>query len=392
MSGGSAGTIGGLIGLNQWYGQVGTVTNSFYNTQTTGQAQGVGDTADAAGMVVGLTTAQMMDPASFASWSIDSVGGQDAVWRIYAGLTAPLLKSFLTTAYVTTDASSTRAVYNGLNQTGAITGTVTLADGSAADAGLVHGTATSTCSGGDASCINAGSYSLAVSGGLYSGQQGYDLIYVAPVGNTATLTITPVSGSVSGSGFVHGEGVTNLSGTALWTATTGGNAGSYAITAQQAAGNTSAYTISPAALTLTYTATPVSILFGQSLPALDGTIGVAGLLNGDTQQTTLSGGAKWTSSATGGSATGSYGITGSGLQASANYTLIPVQAVGNATALTITPSGQNLAPFLPGVQATVGNAHQAAPNPASTGGTACGAEAFSASYRAAGQVSPCTAG
>ena len=78
---------GGLSGLNN-----GTVNNSYWDKNTSGQAASAGGT--------GLTTAQMHQASNFAGWSMDNVGGQSTVWRIYEGQAAPLLKSYLKPATV----------------------------------------------------------------------------------------------------------------------------------------------------------------------------------------------------------------------------------------------------------------------------------------------------
>jgi len=107
ISGGSASTIGGLVGTN--YGS-GVVTQSFatglskggttggagligsgggggsddyWNVQTTGVAVGGGGVP----LQNGLTTVQMSDPASFVGWNF----GAGGVWAMPAGATHPIL-------------------------------------------------------------------------------------------------------------------------------------------------------------------------------------------------------------------------------------------------------------------------------------------------------------
>ncbi|WP_044412883.1 two-partner secretion domain-containing protein, partial [Thiomicrospira microaerophila] len=97
-------TAGGLVGNNLIFGDSGTetinITGSFWNTQTAGAdvTRGVasGD-ADPAG-VVGKTTTELQTLSTFtdAGWDISNVGGEQSVWRIYEGYTAPMLRSFLT--------------------------------------------------------------------------------------------------------------------------------------------------------------------------------------------------------------------------------------------------------------------------------------------------------
>ena len=154
VSGG--GYVGGLLGYNIG----GTITNSFWNTTTSGQATSVGGT--------GLTNAQMQQFASFAAWNtptttIANTGGSGAVWRIYEGHTYPLLNSFLTPLSIS--ASDTSVTYNGGSQSG---NAFTLI-------GNVFGAA--------ATQRNVGFYN-----GYYSNQQGYDL-----TGDNLTITAKSVT-------------------------------------------------------------------------------------------------------------------------------------------------------------------------------------------------------
>ncbi len=248
---------GGLVGLSD---NINSVTKSYWNTDTSGQSTSAGGT--------GLTAAQMKQMSSFTGWSMDSIGGQAATWRIYGGQTAPLLKAFLTTA--TVSAANAEFTYNGYAQIGGTT--ATLASGATADASKIFGNTVMGCSG---NCTDANTYTVSYEGGLYSNQQGYDLI----VGGTTGTVI-----------------------------------------------------IDPKLLTVTYTADLVSRIFGNS-NALSGTTSVAGLVGTDQ----ITGTAQWNSAADETTGIGHYAVTGGGLSASANYTVNEVQAPGNATALTITP-------------------------------------------------------
>lgn len=379
----NGGDTGGLVAQNDG----GTVTNSYWDSFSTRQSGGVGDNG---GTVTNLN-AVTSDPARTAAanyaykasaWSnfttssgasdVDAAGGQALSWRVYDGYSYPLLKAFLTTAYVRTNATSgaVSTVYNGTNQSGAVTGLgygATLANGGAADGGLISGTAISSCSGGDGSCINVGNYSVGV-GGLYSTQQGYDLVYdragmVALTITARPITLTYTANSASG---IYGDAIAILSGgyaitsgnlvngdtlagTVNWTAgasstsgvgsfaivggglTAGGN---YDVTSSQAAGNATAYRITARPITMTYMANRATSLYGDAPAALSGSHAVSGgnLVNGDT----LTGSANWSTNASSTTDVGSYGITGSGLAAGGNYTVTSVQAAGNAAAYSIT--------------------------------------------------------
>ncbi|WP_174596101.1 MBG-2 domain-containing protein, partial [Sphingomonas azotifigens] len=241
----------------------------------------------------------------------------------------------------------------------ALTGTVS-ADG------LVNGDALTGTAGWASDAggrSNVGSYGVTGSG--VGASPNYTLTSVQADSNATALTINPraltvtytagtasrtygdanpaFTGTVSTNGLVNGDALT---GTAGWTSDAGvranvgnhavigsgiGASANYAITNVQAAGNAAALAITPRAVTVTYTANPGTRIFGAPDPAFTGTTAVTGLVNGDA----LSGTAAWASTAASGSAPGLYGIVGSGLTGSANYTVTDVQAAGNAKALTI---------------------------------------------------------
>ncbi len=162
----------GLVGL-----QYGTVTRSYYNKSANSALTGLGiwsgHIADSAGVVTGLTTAQLSSQASFSSLDFNGT------WFIYEGQTTPLLRGFLTPLTVT--AGNATATYNGRAYSG---GNGVVYSTSGGD-GAVLGTA--SFSGSSQGAINAGSYVITPSG-LYSDQQGY-LISYAP----GTLTINPLA-------------------------------------------------------------------------------------------------------------------------------------------------------------------------------------------------------
>jgi filamentous hemagglutinin family protein len=148
VSGTSA--LGGLAGSAS-----GTVINSYWDTATSGQA------ASAAG--TGRTTAQMRQQATFAGWDVGATGGTSTVWRIYEGMTSPLLRNFL----VAQNVANVNTVYNAATQAGSV----------AAPSGTRTGTA--------ASGRNVGTYTA------FSDQQGLDIV-------GGLLTITPAALTVSG--------------------------------------------------------------------------------------------------------------------------------------------------------------------------------------------------
>ncbi len=170
--------VGGLIGRSD-----GTVTNSYWNSETSGQSGSAGGTA--------RTSAQMMALSTFSSWGISGSGGSSAVWRIYEGITAPLLRSFLAP--------------------------LTLANVSVTYDGSAHNAASTAVSGvlgAAATGTNSGSYNT-----YYSTQQGYDL-------TGGNLTIDKANLTLSGSRTYDGS--TTLAGGAL--TAMGVNGESFAVT------------------------------------------------------------------------------------------------------------------------------------------------------------------
>jgi MBG domain (YGX type) len=106
----------------------------------------------------------------------------------------------------------------------------------------------------------------------------------------------------------------------------------------QAPTNATALAVTPAPLTVTYTASASNRLYGNANPTLSGTQNISGLVNGDTLTGVTNGTVNYTTTATAASNIGNYAITGSGLSgASANYNFTFAQAASNLTALSVTP-------------------------------------------------------
>ena len=152
----STGRVGGLVGYK---GPASSITNSFYDTETTGQSD--------SGKGTRLTTEEIQSLSTFtdAGWDIDDEGGTGAVWRIYDGDTAPLLRSFLTPLSLST-------AYDGSGAALTDIGAYELPDG--ADASLVLGTQTGNTLTLTSTVDDSYTASIDISG-LYSTQFGYDL-------------------------------------------------------------------------------------------------------------------------------------------------------------------------------------------------------------------------
>ncbi|GAA0889280.1 YDG domain-containing protein [Rhodanobacter soli] len=176
--------VGGLVGIS-----FSAITNSYWNTTANAGLPGIGS-GNTTG-ATGLTTAEMMQLASFSNLDIANTGGSNAVWRIYEGHTTPLLRSFMTNLSVTTNDVTT--TYNGTAFSGSTDYTFGALNpsqwlpSSSINSGLLSGTANTT-----APAINAGSYAL--DSGLYSGQMGYDIMFTG-----GALTINPAALTISSS-------------------------------------------------------------------------------------------------------------------------------------------------------------------------------------------------
>jgi len=169
--------FGGLVGRSN-----GTVTNSFWDMDTSGRTSSGGGT--------GKTTAEMKQLATFSAWNIDDAGGTGLTWRIYDGYTAPLLRSFMTAATATGSVTGGAMVYNGTTSVtgGSYTWTT------AVDTSKIYGTAFYT-----ASSKNVGTRAFSL-GGIYSNQQGYD---ITRTGGTVIITPKSLTAAYTGTNKVY---------------------------------------------------------------------------------------------------------------------------------------------------------------------------------------------
>ena len=253
--------VGGLVGKNS-----GTITASYWNTETSGQTSSAGGT--------GLTTTQMKAAANFSDWDLMDT------WRIYEGYTYPLLKSFLTPLVVT--AEDVIKTYNGLNWTTSLQN-VSYSIASAPDSENLFNIDTPY-----GTAVNAAVYSPQ----LYSNQQGYDISFVGGILTVgkAPLTITAEnqnkiygapdpSLTATYSGFQSTDNATVISGLNLNTATGAeATAGFHTITAADATAanyqisyTTGILTVDKAALTIT--ADDKTKVYGATDPTLTASYG-----------------------------------------------------------------------------------------------------------------------
>ena len=181
--------VGGLVGYQ--FNVYATVTNSYWDTQVSGQATSDGGT--------GKTSAELTQAATFAGWDISTTGDSSAAWRIYDGQTTPLLRSFLTPMSVTANNAAKNydaTAYNGGN------GVQYTPVGY--NAARVAGTLTYSGSYQGATAI--GSYTITADG-LYSDQLGYDISFISGALNINGYWLTL---GISGSGSVNSSNGSGL--------------------------------------------------------------------------------------------------------------------------------------------------------------------------------------
>lgn len=335
---------GGLVGGNS---PTGSILNSYWDGETSGVSVACAiDGGSSCANAVMLSTAQSRMASSFAGWSLDTTGSGTAIWRIYDGLSTPLLKAFLRPLKV-----------GPMDTTLAYDGTVPVLNVIPAGTDLSHIFGSAGISG---ISRNAGSYAVSYSGGLSSDQLGYNIV-AAP---SATLTITPAalvlnaavevrpydattvsSGSVGIVGLQAGDTVSGLTqsfnsanagGHALavdpgYTINDGNGGNNYTVSFNMAPGSITPATLSLAAMSdsRNYDGTAASA----------GTVSVSGLQGGDT----VSGLTQSFDSANAGARTLGVdaGYTINDGNGGNNYTLSLNTASGNIAPVALTVAANN---------------------------------------------------
>src|SRR5690554_5533945 len=345
--------VGGLVGTNN-----ATVSGSFWNTDV--EAVGVGD-GDATG-ATGLTTAEFTDPASFAAWgtAINTDGSGTAVWRLYEGNSAPLLRTFLTDIdviayddYKVYDGNA----YDGHHDINSSTGAgvrygtsyaefleVFGEDGTPYSSDAVN-SSDLTYEGDSQGAVDAGTYTI-TPGNLWSTQSGFN-IQLVDGELTIDQMVINLSINIHNGSKVYGEADPSFN----WNITSGSlapgdtarlnlrrqpgeNVGNYTIrgtpTGDLASGNydvtlsNGVFTIRPRPITIDIT--DLEKVYGEDDPTLGWTISGGSLAFNDTLSGTLT--------RVSGENVGDYAIAGEleGNLASGNYTVTVNEGV-----LTITP-------------------------------------------------------
>jgi filamentous hemagglutinin family protein len=362
-SGAVSGTtnVGGLVGALFGFAPPDAISDSYWNTTTSG-------VATSAGGATGLTDAQAQQQSSYAGFDFTNT------WVIYDGTSQPLLRGMLTPYYVAVD--SQNKTYDGN----------TFADFTATESedprpGVITGSL--IFSGTGTTATDAGSYTVSVSGldltaAAKESQQGYIIEYVdgtvtidqAALSVTATDqnktygdTLTLDNAAFTSTGLVAGEtiGSVSIASASGHDADTSADAGTYAddLQVSNATGgsfNAANYDITYVAgdLTIdqraiTVTANDQGKTYGDGL-ALDNTaFTTANLANSeqiDTVTLTSATGIDANTSADAGTYTDEIvasGVAGSNGFNSANYDITYVSGdltVGQR-ALTVTANDQN---------------------------------------------------
>jgi len=338
--------VGGLVGY-RYSGTV--VTGSFWATDSTSRSTSAGG--------VGMTLAQIQQSANFTSAT--SANGNlnpnwdfTNVWYSYNGLTAPLLRAFMTPLTVIGTVTQT---YNG----GVFAPTTgNLAYSIVPDQTQLFGTV--TVAGSAVGALHAGTYSF-TPGGMYSDQLGYMISYTP-----GSLTINPapltVSGTTVGSRVYDGMTDASLAGGSLVsvigsdtvTLTQAGsfatkNAGtSAAVVVSDSIGGASAadYTlieptgvtgiITPVILTVSGSTAASKVYDGTTVASLTGG-SLVGLIGSDTVTLRQAGSFAAKNVGTGIAVTAADGLGGAD---ASDYTLVdPTGLAANITPATLTVNG-----------------------------------------------------
>ena len=164
---GNSGYTGGLVGELK---STGSISDSVWNTSTSGQSSAYGSvSAGSSSGATGLSTSEMKLSANYSNWNFTTP------WIIYSGYTAPLLRAFMTPLSISAYAYGSK-VYDGTTSTTAASYT---------DPGSLSKTLSGSVSfvldGSD-----VGTHS-AVASGLYSDQLGYQISYAFTT-NSVSIT------------------------------------------------------------------------------------------------------------------------------------------------------------------------------------------------------------
>jgi len=341
---------GGLVGG----ANAGTVTNAFWDTQSTGQA----DTGSVTG-ATGKITADMkqITPFSGAGWDISTASNDTTVWQINNGSSYPTLRSFITPTSPTVLSLTGNRVYDGTTGAAATIFSLTGLQGS--DSFSLAGSASlSSKNAGTYNAINWETLALGSGTGTAS-----DYTFT---GGTQTVTITPApltinavgtskpydattssSFTPTSSGLQTGDTLTGLTQSFSNKNVLGTNASTlavnsgYSLNDGNAGGNyvvsttTALGTITPANIAVNLTGTRV---YDRTTTVAASTLSMGTLLNGETLTLTGSGTIADKNASTGKSVTGSF-TPADGTGFASNYAITFGTQTVDITAASLTVSG-----------------------------------------------------
>ncbi len=185
---GSGSSIGGLVGIQQ---NIVTISDSFWDITTSGQAASAGEGAGAA---TGMVTAEMKAQANFTSATTANGSANPDwdftdTWVMTEGFTYPRLQSLTTLLTVTADNDA--KIYNAVPYSGGngvtYSGFVDSDSASALGGSLAYG-------GTSQGAVNAGSYAIAPSG-YTSGKYLFSYSNGTLTVDTAPLTMSGITAS-----------------------------------------------------------------------------------------------------------------------------------------------------------------------------------------------------
>jgi len=346
--------VGGFVGYNY----TGTITNAYWDKDTSGQSSAIGGndggtTTNLVGINSSTGTINTFTQATYTGFDFANT------WVIYEGYTRPLLRSFMTALTVT--ANDVVKIYDAKTYTGGNGVTYSIAT---PDSSLLLGSLSYTNTG---DMRNVGTSSI-TGKGLYSSQQGYLISYAS-----GTLSITPKSlivtatandktydGTTAATASLFSAdvifediGTLTLGGTATFadknaatgkTVTvasltkTGTNAGNYTISNIIA---TDLADITPKALTVTGTTTADKVYNGDMTSST--TIGtLSGLVGSETLSASVIGTFSDKNAAIGKTVTDAY-ILANGTGLASNYSLADTTSTATITpkALIVTATADD---------------------------------------------------
>ena len=354
--------VGGFAGYNRK-----DISGSYWDTQTTGQSVGIGYQAAGTADVIGLTTAEFQDTASFLARASGAGWNFDTDWAPPSGGYYPVLYALTPVTWV--NAINSSSTY------GDTTATISPINSKGGPAAYLFGPSSDSLSLGGGvvtvdPTIDAGVHSVDLlaqnTTATSDGGVSYRVFYYGEDGNSSTvgkkaLTVTADNGTktygqtavLAGfdvSGLVNGDEIDSVTLNSTGKAATAsvGN-GTYAITASNATGGdfdagnydityvNGALTVNKASLTVTADGA-TKTYDGHAYTGGNG-VSYSGFVGGD-DASDLGGTLTYGGTAQGAVNAGTYGLTASGLT-SGNYDIAYVggSLTVNKASLTVTADG-----------------------------------------------------